>query len=693
MTVDSQESSDVFERHAINVIRGLAMDAPQAANSGHSGTAMALAPLAHVLFTRVMRYDAKRPEWFNRDRFVLSCGHASILQYSLLYLTGYGLTLDDVKAFRQWESLTPGHPEAGHTAGIEVTTGPLGQGLANSVGLALAEANLRERFGADVSDHYTFCIASDGDLMEGLSHEACSLAGHLGLGRLIVIYDDNHITIDGPTELALGDDAGMRFRSYGWDVDEVGEIAEDLDALERALERAKSVTDRPTLIRLRSRIGFPSPKYTDTSFAHGNPLGVDEIAATKAVLGLENESFHVPDDVVAYYRTAGTRAATMVNEWEDAFAARAGAEPELAACIEGRGLPGWSAALPSWTEVGKLVATRAASGDCLNALVPFVPSLLAGGADLTGNTGTMVKGATPISRSAHGGRLVHYGVREHGMGAIMTGMALHGGIFPVGGTFFVFSDYMRGAVRVAAISGARVVYSWTHDSIGVGEDGPTHQPIEQLMSLRAMPALCLMRPADANEVASAWRAVVAGDGGPVGLVLSRHAIPILPGTAERSSEGVIRGAYVLVDAVGDPDVVLVASGSEVQHCVGAAALLAKQGYAAQVVSMPSWDLFDDQDDDYIDSVFPPEVPVVAVEMGVSLGWERFADIVLGIDSWGASAPSERLIAEYGFTAENVMEAALVVLEADDGDEEVDEDEDEDEDSEDDDSEDNDSEDN
>jgi transketolase len=426
-----------------------------------------------------------------------------------------------------WPSVSGNRSRRAIPPGIEVTTGPLGQGIANAVGLAMAEANLRARFGEDVADHYTYCLASDGDLMEGVSHEACSLAGHLGLGRLIVVYDDNHITIDGPTELTMTDDAAMRFRSYGWDVDEVGEVAEDLDALEAALARARSVTDRPTLIRLRSHIGVPSPKHTDTPFAHGGPFGADEIAATKAVMGLSAEAFHVPEAVLEFYREAGRRHSPQVDAWEDRFAARAKTDAELAACVEGRGLPGWTAALPSWAP-GASVATRVASADCLNALVPFVPSLIAGGADLTGNTGVMLKDQPALSRSNPGGRLIHYGVREHGMGAVMTGMAMHGGVFPVGGTFFVFSDYMRGAVRVAAISGARVVYSWTHDSIGVGEDGPTHQPIEQLMSLRAMPALCLMRPADANEVAAAWTAIVAGDGGPVGLVLSRQALPVLP---------------------------------------------------------------------------------------------------------------------------------------------------------------------
>ena len=653
-----------FEQLASNVIRGLCMDMPQKANSGHPGTGMALAPLANVLWTRVMNYDAARPDWFDRDRFVLSCGHASALLYSMLHLTGFGLELSDLQEFRQWGSKTPGHPERGHTTGVEVTTGPLGQGLANAVGMAVAEAHLRARFGAEVCDHYTFCIVSDGDLMEGISHEASSLAGHLGLGRLVVVYDDNHITIDGPTDLAYSDDAAQRFRGYGWDVDEVGEIANDMDALERALTRAKGVTDRPTLIRLRSHIGYPSPNKTDTSSAHGDPLGVDEIAKTKEILGLPNEAFHVPADVLAYYRTAGRRADALVTAWETRHnALDAEVRATFDACLAAVGIPGWDDALPSW-EAGKEVATRQASGEVFNALTTKVPGLMGGGADLTGNTGTMIKNVGTFSRATPEGRLIHFGIREHGMGGIMTGIAAHGGAIPVGGTFFVFSDYMRGSIRVAAVSSAKVIYSFTHDSIGVGEDGPTHQPIEQLASLRAMPDLCVIRPGDANEVAAAWKVAIGVDG-PTALILTRQKIPVLAGTAERATDGVASGAYVLEGAQSEePDVVLVGTGSELQHCVGAAAKLRGEGYDVQVVSMPSWDLFEDQDDTYVDIVFPPGVPVVACEMGTSFGWERWADLVVAVDTWGASAPADRLIAEYGFSADAVVEAAKLVLEDD-----------------------------
>ncbi len=646
----------------VKVIRALAMDSVQKAGTGHPGTAMALAPLAHVLWTRVMNYDAARPDWPDRDRFVLSPGHASILLYSMLHLTGFGLELDDLKAFRTYGSKTPGHPERGHTVGVEVTTGPLGQGFGNAVGMAITEANLRARYGEDLCSHFTYAIVGDGDLMEGVSHEVASLAGHLGLGRLICVYDDNHITIDGPTELALTDDAGMRFRAYGWHVDEVGEIANDLDALEAAIERAKAVTDRPSLIRLRSHIAYPAPTKTDTSSAHGSPLGAEEVAKTKEILGLPATDFFVPDDVLAMYRSAGSAGRSAAEAWDARVAAADGGE-EYLALVEGRLASTWADALPSYAAGGK-VATRVASGDCVNALLSVVPALIGGGADLTGNTGTMLKNVGVFSAASPDGRLIHFGVREHGMGAIMNGMAAHGAALPVGGTFFVFSDYMRGAVRVAAVSGLKVIYSWTHDSLGVGEDGPTHQPIEQLASLRAMPGLRLIRPADGNETAAAWRVAIVDDG-PTALVLSRQDLPVLAGSAELAQRGVARGAYVLSSTANPdemPDVVLVGTGSEVQHCVAAAAALLTEGYTAQVVSMPSWDLFDEQDENYLDEVFPDGVPVVACEAGSSLGWERWADLSITVDTWGASGAATKLMEEYGFTSDAVTEAALLLIE-------------------------------
>jgi len=650
---DTAERTDL-EQLGINVIRGLAMDAPQKANSGHPGTAMALAPLGHVLYTRVMRHDPSQPGWPDRDRFVLSPGHACILQYSLLYLTGYGLELEDLRQFRQWGSRTPGHPEAGLVPGIEVTTGPLGQGFANGVGLGIAERYLRARFSPEICDHHTFVIAGDGCLSEGISHEAASLAGHLGLGRLIYIYDDNHITIDGPTELALDDDAGRRFEAYGWHVERLGEVANDTAALEAGLRRAMAVEDRPSLLILRSHIGYPSPKFTDSEKAHGNPLGEDEIKTTKAILGLPPEAqFWVPPEVLELYRSAIDRGQAQRRDWERRLAdwtAGGGDRAAWDACQAGRGLPGWERRIPTFTP-GDQVATRHALGTVLNAVIDEVPGLLSGSADLTENTGTLLDGATAQSRRDPGGRQVHYGVREHAMGGVMNGMAHHGGVVPIGGTFLVFSDYMRGAVRLAALSESKLLYSWTHDSVGLGEDGPTHQPVEQLASLRALPRLRVIRPADANECAHAVRIAIDSDG-PTALILSRQKIPVLPGTAA-AGDGVARGAYVLSDPDTTARLVLIGTGAEVSVCLGAAELLAADGVPARVVSFPSWDLFALQDGAYQQSVFPPGVPRLAVEAGVSFGWDRWAEASVSIDHFGASAPGARVLAEFGYTPANV----------------------------------------
>jgi transketolase len=654
MTVDP-----ALEQRAINVIRGLAMDAPQAANSGHSGTAMALAPLAHVLWTRVMTYDPEVPDWPDRDRFVLSAGHASILLYSMLHLTGYGLTLDDLKDFRQWGSQTPGHPEVHHTPGVEVTTGPLGQGVANGVGLGIAEQWLRARFSPELCNHHTYVICSDGDLMEGVSHEAASLAGHLKLGRLVYVYDDNHITIDGPTELAYSDDVAGRFTAYGWHVEQLGEVANDTDALEAALRRAADDEEAPSLLILRSHIGWPSPKYTDTADAHGNPLGDDEIAVTKEILGLPpDQTFWVPDDVLELYRAAGRRGRDAREAWEKRLAAYEGDRDAWEACMGRRGLPGWQDALPSWSP-GEKVATRKASGACLQALADKVPGLIAGGADLTGNTGTVLKGYGVFGPDDPAGRQIYFGIREHGMGGTMNGMSAHGGVLPVGGTFFIFSDYMRPAVRLAAMSEYKEIFSYTHDSVGLGQDGPTHQPIEHLASLRAMPQMRLIRPADANETAVAWRIALESTG-PTALVLTRQNVPVLEDTAGAPVE---QGAYVLVDPAGvdDLDLVLIGTGSEVAVCVAAAGQLAEGGVTARVVSMPSWDLFEAQSDDYQNSVLPPSVPTLAVEAGASLGWDRWADDSVSIDRYGASAPGDVALANLGYTPENVAERARQLL--------------------------------
>ncbi|MGD9798888.1 MAG: transketolase [Acidimicrobiia bacterium] len=652
---------DELEARGIAVIRGLAMDAPLAAKSGHQGTAMALAPLAHVLFTRILRHDPGEPEWPDRDRFVLSNGHASILLYSLLHLTGYDLSLDDLKAFRQFGSRTPGHPERNHTPGVEVTTGPLGQGFANAVGMAVAERWTRARFGPELCDHRIFVTCGDGDLQEGISHEAASLAGHLGLDRLVCVYDDNRITIDGATDLAYGDDAAGRFRAYGWHVEEAGEIGDDPDALEAVLRRAVAVEGRPTMVVLRTHIGTPSPNATDTAAAHGLGLDADEVRRTKEVLGLPaDESFVVPDDVLAFYRERGARGRAEREAWERRRATVDHDRSAFEACLRGRGLTGWESKLPVWAP-GETLATRKASGLVLDAVLDVVPGLVGGGADLTENTNTVLRDGVQRADSP-GGRQLFFGIREHGMAAAMNGAALHGGVLPIGGTFFVFSDYMKPAVRLAAISRAHVVFVWTHDSVGVGEDGPTHQPVEQLAGLRAIPGLRLLRPADANETAQAWRVAIDADG-PVGLVLSRQDLPVLEGTA--GNEGVLRGAYVLDDGGphdGACDLVLIGTGSEVHLCVDAARVLREvDGLSVRVVSMPSWDLFAGQTESYRDDVLPVEVPTLAVEAGASFGWDRWADDVVALDRFGESAPGGVALARLGFTADAVVDRARQLL--------------------------------
>jgi transketolase len=649
-----------LEQLGINVIRGLAMDAPQNAKSGHPGTAMALAPLAHVLWNRVMTYDPSEPTWPDRDRFVLSCGHACILLYSMLYLTGYGVELEDLRRFRQLHSRTPGHPEVHDLPGIEVTTGPLGQGFANGVGLGTAERMLRARFGPEVVDHHTFVICSDGDLMEGISHEAASLAGHLGLGRLIYVYDDNHISIDGPTEITLNDDPALRFEAYKWHVERLGEVANDTDALEAGLRRAMAVEDRPSLLILRSHIGYPAPHMTDNPKAHGDPLGEDEVRATKEILGMPpDQTFWVPNQVLEMYRQAIPRGQEARKEWEKRLAAWSGNRDEWDAVWANEGYPGWQAKLPTWSTPGEQVATRHSINKVLNAVRDDVPGLVAGGADLTGNTGTKLDDTERQSREHPEGRAFAFGVREHGMGGILTGMSLHGGVIPIGGTFFVFSDYMRGSVRLAALSQAKVIYFWTHDSVGLGQDGPTHQPIEQLAAMRAMPGLRVIRPADANESAQALRVAIERDG-PTALILSRQNVPVLRSTETMAAQ-LEKGAYVLVGGTDDPDVVLIGTGSEVSVCVSAAQLLTTEGVTARVVSMPSWDLFEEQDDDYQDEVLGAGAPILSVEAAASFGWSRWADDSVAIDHYGASAPGAEVLAEFGFTAENVAARAQALV--------------------------------
>lgn len=651
--MEMARTGSALEQSAINVVRGLSMDAPHAARSGHQGTAMALAPLAHVLWTRILNYDPSSPAWADRDRFILSAGHASILQYAMLHLTGYELSLDDLRNFRQWGSATPGHPEAGHTPGIEVTTGPLGQGFANGVGMAIAEQSLRSRFGRDVIDHAIYGIVSDGDLSEGVSHEAASLAGHLGLGRLVYIYDDNHISIDGPTEIALSDDAVGRFESYGWQVIQLGEAAEDLDALEAALREARSTEDRPSLVVVRSHIGYPSPDHVDTAGAHGLAFDAESISRAKEVMGLPDEPFHVPDDVLELYRTAGRSGTERRVDWEQRCATLlSGREAEWEASLSGSGLAGWHELLPTFS-TDESPATRVASQKVLNAVADRVPGLIAGGADLTGNVGLTLSGRELLSPEHPGASQIAFGIREHAMGSALVGAAHHGGVLPLGGTFLVFSDYMRPAVRLAALSGSKAVFVWSHDSVGVGEDGPTHQPIEHVMSLRLIPGLVVLRPADANEVAAAWRVIIDGDG-PAALILSRQNTPVLPTTAERAMNGVARGGYVVHDA-DSPRAVLVATGTEVAVAVAAAQALDADGLSVRVVSLPSWELFEAQDRSYRDEVLPPDVPTVSVEAGVTNGWQRYATESIGIDRFGASAPGGVVLAQLGITSENVVD--------------------------------------
>ncbi len=632
------------------------MDAPLYAKSGHQGTAMALAPLAHVLFSKVMRYDPANPSWPDRDRFILSNGHASILQYSMLYLAGFGLEIDDIKGFRQWGSLTPGHPEARHTVGIEVTTGPLGQGFANGVGMAIAERRLRTQFGDDVINHHTFVIAGDGCFEEGISHEAASIAGHQRLGNLICIYDDNHITIDGDTSLAYSDDVGMRFEAYGWNVVRLGEMADDCDGLEAALNAAKAVTDRPSLLILRSHIATPSPDLTDHHEAHGNPFTAEQVSRTKAVMGIPDEPYWAPPDLVAAYRNyCAERGANEFDQWSKRKAASTLDEDVWEACWGATGIPGWESGLPTF-EQGEKIATRVAIEKAFNASLDGVPGLLAGAADLTGNTGTKLSDQEPQSFEHPGGRQMYYGIREHAMGAAMVGMAMHGGVLPAGGTFFVFLDYMRPAVRLATISSAKVIFVWTHDSVGVGEDGPTHQPVEHIATLRAIPGLQVIRPADANETVAAWKVAVAHNG-PTALVLSRQGVTVCTdGSAVETGAAVVRQA-------DHPHVVIVGTGSEVSLCVEASEELAAAGIQANVVSMPSWDRFAAQSAGYQDNVLPAGLPVLSVEAAVTFGWERYADESIGIDRFGASAPGNVVMEKLGINVANVVAAATRLAQA------------------------------
>ncbi|HKI86101.1 MAG TPA: transketolase [Thermoanaerobaculia bacterium] len=658
----------------INTIRFLAVDMVQKANSGHPGTPMAQAPLAYQLWSRHLRFNPKDPDWPNRDRFVLSCGHASALLYSLLHLSGYDLPKSELERFRQLHSQTPGHPEYGLTPGVETTTGPLGQGISTAVGMALAQRLLANRFNRPelpLLDYRIWVIASDGDLMEGISSEASSLAAHQKLDRLTVFYDDNHITIDGPTTLAFSEDVGKRYEAYGWHVQHVAD-ANDLEAIDEAIVNAKNETERPSLVVFRSHIGFGSPHKQDTASAHGSPLGAEEVELTKRNLGWPVEpTFLIPEEAYRPFREAAEHGAQEEERWQAMLERYRQAEPELAAELERRwsqALPkGWESHLPSFTPGDGPMATRSASGKVLNAICDSLPELVGGSADLTPSNDTYLNERGNIEAGDPGGRNFHFGIREHAMGAVLSGLALAKAFIPYGGTFLIFSDYMRPAVRLAALMKLPAIYVYTHDSIFLGEDGPTHQPVSQLLSLRSIPNLTVLRPADANETAAAWRvALTQRDRGPVALVLTRQKLPVLEGTAKLAQEGVERGAYVLSDeGESEPRVVLIATGSEVSLAIAAQRLLAADGIATRVVSMPSQELFLAQSPEYQRQVLPQSLDQrVAIEAAIPLGWERFVGrqgLIIGVTRFGASAPYKELAEEFGFTPEKVVEKIKELL--------------------------------
>ena len=662
-------AQDDLAQLSINTIRTLSIDAVQKANSGHPGLPLGAAPMAYTLWQRHLRHNPKNPEWADRDRFVLSAGHGSMLLYSLLHLTGYDLSLDDLRAFRQWHSKTPGHPEFRDTPGVEATTGPLGQGSANAVGMAMAERYLAHRYnrpGHEIVDHHTFALVSDGDLMEGVNAEAASLAGHLGLGKLIYLYDSNDVTLDGPASLAFtGEDVCKRYEAYGWQVLRVEDGNHDVDGIDAAIAAAKADTSRPSLIWIHTTIGFGSPHKAGTAASHGSPLGAEEVALTKKALGWDPDAqFLVPVAVADHMGAAVVRGRDLEASWQAKLDGYRAAHPELAAewelRLSGKLPDGWDDGLPSW-KPGEKLATRSAAGKALGVLAERVPWLLGGDADLSGSTKTKVAGDAFDGRDGSG-RNIHFGVREHAMGAICNGMQYHGGMRSYAATFFVFSDYMRPAVRLAALNRLPVVYVWTHDSIGLGEDGPTHQPVEQLMSLRAMPNIDVVRPCDANEAAAAWRHAMARSEGPTALVLSRQKLPVIDG----AGGGLARGAYVLRDH-GDPAVILCATGSEIEIAIAAQEQLAARGIGSRVVSMPCWELFERQDATYRDEVLPPAVRArVAIEAGVTFGWERWIGregVAIGVDRFGASAPGPELYEHFGLTPTKVAEAAELAMAA------------------------------
>jgi transketolase len=664
--------SQTIEQTAINIVRILAVDAVQKANSGHPGTPMGLAPVGHVLWTESMNYNPKNPEWTNRDRFILSAGHACMLQYSFLYLTGYDVTLEDLKKFRQLHSKTAGHPEYGLLPGIEVTTGPLGQGFANGVGFAIAQKYMASRYnkpGFDIFSYKVYAICSDGDMMEGVTAEAASLAGHLRLGNIIYLYDDNHITIEGNTDLAFDEDVAQRFEAYGWHVQVLAD-GNDLDALSAAIKSAQKETNRPSLIKVRTHIGYGSPNKADTAGAHGSPLGEDEVKLVKENFGFDpNKYFEVPDEVLNYYREAGKKGIKKEQDWNKLYEGYKGTYPELASEYEllnsGRLPEGWEEKLPVFKAGENKIATRKASGKVLNAIANCLPNLIGGSADLAPSTDTNLEEYKSFSATNYSGRNFHFGIREHAMGAILNGMALTKCIIPYGATFLIFSDYMRPPIRLAAIMQIRPIFIYTHDSIGLGEDGTTHQPVEQLIGLRSVPNLTVIRPADANETAQAWRIALEHKDGPVALILTRQEIPVIDQEKYTKAVELEKGAYILSESEKAPELILIGTGSEVQLILSAQQKLKEHDIAARVVSMPSWELFEKQDEAYKEKIFPKNFRKrLAVEAGSTLGWHKYVTDegdIIGINKFGESAPGEEVMKEYGFTVENVVNRAKALL--------------------------------
>lgn len=664
------ETKNIIQK-CIDTVRVLSADAVEKANSGHPGTPMALSPLGHMLWSEVMHYNPQNPEWVNRDRFILSCGHACMLQYSYLYLTGYEITLDDIKKFRQLHSITAGHPEYGLTPGIEVTTGPLGQGFANGVGMAIAQQYMAERFNQpdfNIFDYKIYVICSDGDLMEGVSAEAASLAGHLGLGNMIYFYDNNHITIEGDTDLTFDENVVKRFEAYGWHVQRLPDV-NDLDALSKAIENAQNETNRPSLIEVRSHIGYGSPNKQDSAAAHGSALGKDEVKLVKENFGFDpDKSFVIPNEVLDYYREAGKKSAKNEEDWNELYKNYRKRHPDLAKEYEtitaGKLPDGWEGKLPTF-EAGDKMATRKASGQTLNAIAEYFPQLIGGAADLAPSTDTNLNDYKSFSAKHRDGRNFHFGIREHAMGAVLNGMALSNYLIPYGATFLIFSDYMRPPLRLAAIMKIRPIMVYTHDSIGLGEDGTTHQPVEQLIGLRTVPNMTLIRPADANETAQAWRVAIKHNDGPVAIVLTRQGIPIIDQEKYGKAKELEKGAYILSDSDGDPDIILIATGSEVHLILEAQEKLKEDGIKARVVSMPSWSLFDKQSAAYRESVLPKHIRKrLAVEAGSPVGWLKYVTDegdVLGIERFGESAPGDEIMKEYGFSVENVVKRSKALL--------------------------------